>query len=631
MYIYYPVAVLWYTFEWYYILSYQKKLTQIFFCMKKSILLSALAFLATVFFACCKNDEQQTAITDFKLDKNSIELQIDETSQLLAVFTPSDVTVEGQVSWSSSDDNIATVSDEGLVTAIALGDAVITASYGNFSDECKVSVVEVAVESIQLNKIELTLVKGDKETLIATVSPEEADNVQVTWSSSDEAVATVSSEGEVTAVYPGNAVISATAGNVTATCDVEVVPSEVESVTLSETSIEIYKDESYKLVAEILPEGTGSTIEWTTNNYYVASVADDGTVTGSYPGEAIITATAGDKSATCTVTVLPVDAKNIVLDPSEITLAQGEAAVITATVEPENYDGNIEWKSDNTGVVVVDVNGKITAVGDGSATVTATVGEVSATCKVTVSTGSSNLNIGDFYYSDGTWSQELDQSKTLVGIVFWTGNPTLTDPTLAADHPECTHGYVVALQENSVGMPWMENYDAYTSATQSGDITRWFTANAPEYESLLMGNENRDRLNIAQGYNNTKALEVFNEANPSYLTLAKYAVEYRETVPAPEGSSDWYVPSPKELSLLCTGNYDGDLMGLDLMFQTNIRDLVNSKLSTVSGATQISQTQQYWSSSVAGVPTAFTINMQFSWVSLANISNVLPVRCILAF
>lgn len=600
--------------------------------MKKSIVLPlAMAFLAAVFFTCCTNDEQQTAITDLKIDKSSVELRIDETSQLLAIFTPSDVAVDGLVSWSSSDDNVATVSGEGLVTAIALGDAVITASYGGFSDECKVSVVDIAVESVQLNKIELTLVKGEKETLVATVSPEEADNAKVTWSSSDESVATVSSEGEVTAVYPGNAVISATAGGITATCDVVVLPSEVESVTLNETSIEIYKDESYRLVAEILPEGTGSTVEWTTSDYYIATVADDGTVTGAYPGEAVITATAGDKSATCTVTVLPVDATGIVLDPSEITLAQGETAVINATVEPENYDGKLEWKSDNTGVAVVDVNGKVTAVGDGSANVTASVGGIEATCKVTVSTGSSNLNIGDFYYSDGTWSKDLDQSKTLVGIVFWTGNPTLTDPTLAEDHPECTHGYVVALQENSVGMPWMENYDTYVQVTQSGDITRWFTANAPEYESLLMGNENRDRLNIAQGYNNTKALEEFNAANPDYTTLAQYAVEYRETVPAPEGSSDWYVPSPKELSLLCTGEFDGDLMGFDIMMQTNIRDLLNSKLSTVSGATQISQTQQYWGASVAGVPTAFTINMQFAWISLANINSVLPVRCILAF
>lgn len=599
--------------------------------MKKSIVLSSLAFLATAFFTCCTHDELQTAITDLKLDKHNVELKIDGTAQLLAIFTPSNATVDGQVEWVSSDDNIATVSDDGLVTAIATGDAVITASYGNLSDECEVSVVDIAVESIRLNKIELTLVKGDKETLVATVSPEEADNATVTWESSDESVATVSSEGEVTAVYPGNAVISATAGGVTATCDVEVVPADVESVTLSETSIEIHKDESYKLEATILPEGTGSTVEWSTNDYYTASVSDDGTVTGLYPGEAVITATAGGKSATCTVTVLPVDATSIVLDPSELTLAQGETAVITATVLPENYDGKLEWTSDNTGVAVVDVEGKVTAVSDGSAMITATVGSVSASCKVTVSTGASDLNIGDFYYSDGTWSQELDQSRTLVGIVFWTGNPTLTDPTLAKDHPECTHGYAVALQENSTGLPWMVDYDTYTAVTQSGDITRWFSANAPEYESLLMGNENRDRLGIAQGYNNTKALEEFNAANPAYTTLAQYAVEYRETAPAPEASSDWYIPSPKELSLLCTGNYDGDLMGLDLMFQTNIRDLVNSKLSTAEGSTPLSDELQYWSSSVAGVPTAFTINMMFAWVSLANINSVLPVRCILAF
>ena len=244
------------------------------------------------------------------------------------------------------------------------------------------------------------------------------------------------------------------------------------------------------------------------------------------------------------------------------------------------------------------------------------------------------VNLGDFYYSDGTWSTELDPSKTPVGVVFYVCDPTSTDPTLAQDHPDCTHGYVVSLQNCSDGTPFMENYDAYVEETQSGDFAAWLSANAPQFQSIDMGDENRDRLQIAQGYNNTKALEYFNDNWINYQTLVQYAETYREICPAPENSSDWYVPSPKELSLLFIGEWDGDLMSIDILLQgkTNHRDMINNKLAQIDGAAQLhTDDVSYWASSCAGVPTAFTMNAAFGWVSLANISNNLMVRCVLAF
>lgn len=589
-----------------------------------------IGFLAAIFLAGC-TEEKGAEITGLALDKQNVELRADETAQLIAIITPQEAAQGATVSWASKDAEIATVSNDGLVTAVSTGETEITATLGQFTAVCTVSVVDIAVESVQLNKITLSMVKGEKETLQATVLPEDADNVAVTWSSSDEAVATVSEEGEVEAIYPGNAVITATAGGVSATCDVEVIPAEVESVTLDKTEASIFCDETIQLTATIHPDGTGAVVKWSTSDYNKAEVSEDGTVLGKLPGEVTITATAEGKSATCNITILPVEARSITLDPTEMTLSQGESASISATVDPENYDGNIEWTSDNTDVAVVDRSGYVTAVKDGHATITATLGEATATCSVTVSTAASDLNVGDFYYSDGTWSSELDPSKTAIGVVFWVGDPTATDPTLAEEHPECTHGYVVALQEGSEGAPFMENYDLYVDATQSGDFANWLTVNAPEFESILMGQENRDRLSIAQGYNNTKALEFFNENNPNYLTIAKYAVSYRETWPAPEGTSDWYIPSPKEGSLLTVGEYDGDLMDVALIGKVNYRDMINSKIAEISGAKQLNTGASYWVSAFAGVPTAFTISMQFGWVSLANINNILPVRCILAF
>lgn len=586
-----------------------------------------IGFFAAIFLGGC-TEEKGAEITGLALDKQNVELRADETAQLIAIITPQEAAQGATVSWASKDAEIATVSNDGLVTAVSIGETEITATLGQFTAVCTVSVVDIAVESVQLNKITLSMVKGEKETLQATVLPEDADNVAVTWSSSDEAVATVSEEGEVEAIYPGNAVITATAGGVSATCDMEVIPAEVESVTLDKTEASIFCDETIQLTATIHPDGTGAVVKWSTSDYNKAEVSEDGTVLGKLPGEVTITATAEGKSATCNITILPVEARSITLDPTEMTLSQGESASISATVDPENYDGNIEWTSDNTDVAVVDRSGYVTAVKDGHATITATLGEATATCSVTVSTAASDLNVGDFYYSDGTWSSELDPSKTAIGVVFWVGDPTATDPTLAEEHPECTHGYVVALQEGSEGAPFMEDYDGYVDATNGADFVSWIQVNAPQYQSILQNGEN---LSTAQGYNNTKALEFFNENYPAYPTIAQFAVSYRETCPAPDNTSDWYVPSPKEGSLLVVGEWDGDLMAIELMNRTNYRDMINSKIAQISGATQLNTGTNYWTSGTSSTPTANVISMSLGWVTLSYLGTSLPVRCILAF
>ncbi|MDE7392308.1 MAG: Ig-like domain-containing protein, partial [Treponemataceae bacterium] len=147
----------------------------------------------------------------------------------------------------------------------------------------------VAVESVTLNVTTLALAPGAKEKVTATVLPENADDKTVVWSSSDLAVATVGEDGTVTARVEGTATITAHAGGKTATCAVTVnkitekpEPVAVESVTLNATTLTLEPGKTMTLTA---------------------TVSDDGTVTAVSIGEASITAQAGDKEATCTVTV----------------------------------------------------------------------------------------------------------------------------------------------------------------------------------------------------------------------------------------------------------------------------------------------------------------------------------------
>ena len=321
------------------------------------------------------------------LDKTEIIIEVGESETLVATVYPENADVE--VAWDSSDEGVATVVN-GLVTAIAEGTAVITASAGGKSATCTVTVPHVAVPvaSVTLNKTETTIEVGGSETLIATVNPDNADDKTVTWSSSNEAVATVA-DGLVTAVAEGTAVIIASAGGKSATCTVTVphVAVPVASVTLNKTETTIEVGGSKTLIATVNPDNADDkTVTWSSSNEAVATVVN-GLVTAVAEGTAVITASAGGKSASCTVTVphvfIPVE--SITLNKTETTIQEGGVELLVATVNPTGADNaTVTWTSSNNGVATVGSNGKVTAIAEGTAVITAEAGGKTATCTVTV-------------------------------------------------------------------------------------------------------------------------------------------------------------------------------------------------------------------------------------------------------
>lgn len=164
-----------------------------------------------------------TPVSGITLDKTEAQMNIGATLTLTATVTPEDAT-DKTVVWTSSEETVATVVD-GVVTAKAVGTAVITAKAGEFSTTCTVTVSEqveiVPVEGVALDQETATLKVGKTLTLTATVTPENATDKTVTWTSNDETVATVA-DGVVTALKAGEAVITATAGEFSATCTVTV-------------------------------------------------------------------------------------------------------------------------------------------------------------------------------------------------------------------------------------------------------------------------------------------------------------------------------------------------------------------------------------------------------------------------
>lgn len=164
---------------------------------------------------------------------------------------------------------------------------------------------KTAVSGVTVSESSLSLMKGGMARLTYVLSPEGAEAAQVSWESSDEAVATVDGNGLVTAVDVGSCVITVNADGFEDECAVSVLGAPVESISVSPESARLEQDGTVQLTATILPEDAASSpVEWMTSDMNVATVTETGLVTGVSAGEATITAKAGDASAECAVTVL---------------------------------------------------------------------------------------------------------------------------------------------------------------------------------------------------------------------------------------------------------------------------------------------------------------------------------------
>lgn len=339
------------------------------------------------------------SVAGVSLDKTEIVLVEGSNQTLTATVEPANATNKG-VTWSSDHEAVATVDQNGTVTARNGGQAIITVTTadGSKTATCTVNVrvhIGVPVQSVGLNKTELALEVGKTGTLEAIVEPSDATNKNVTWSSSNPEFATVDN-GVVTAVSAGEAIITVTTedGSKTATCKVTVNAPQtvpVTGVTLTKTELTLAEGGSEKLTATVEPaNATNQTVTWSSNNEQVATVAD-GTVTAVKEGTAAITVKTADGNyqATCAVTVKP---QNVLVTHISVTgtasLYVGDTAKLTAKVEPTNATNPaVTWSSNNESVATVGTDGTVTAVSAGTATIRATAQDgsnVSGSCGVTV-------------------------------------------------------------------------------------------------------------------------------------------------------------------------------------------------------------------------------------------------------
>lgn len=323
-------------------------------------------------------------LKSISLNETELDLEGGETFLLEVSYSPENTTDPTDVSWSSSDPDVAAVDETGLLTAAGPGEAIVTAAVGDFSASCTVHVT-IPMTGISMSVSSLTIRAGESVTLPLSYNPGNTTDDRLTeWTSSNPAVASVSSNGTVRAAGTGKTTITASCGNFTASCQITVI-IPVTAVSISQTALTLNRGTSASLSAAIAPSNTTEQpyISWSSDNTAVASVSG-GVVTAVGAGTATITASHDDIAASCTVTVLS-PMTGISFEQSSVTIIQGYSAPLSLTFAPADTTDsrNASWSSDNPAVASV-ADGIVTAVAEGTCTVTAVVGAFRAQASVTV-------------------------------------------------------------------------------------------------------------------------------------------------------------------------------------------------------------------------------------------------------
>ena len=557
------------------------------------------------------------------------------------------------VNWYSSNEKVVKVSQDGKLSYTGVGKAVITAKAKTWDGKDELSGVSDTFEIETLNAAitdfdvvwkeggmfisdRYYVEEGETITLGYETIPMGAVPKTVSWRSSSDTNATVSANGVVTgrecSVPKGNEVIITCIidGSIEREFKLMVVEKQPEDITVTLPDRALKVDEEWNFNPKVIPESLGLYANPSfgvpvQNGIFKTSVP--GTyyvgfyVSGAQSESVILTL-----QRTFTVNVEPYWVESVSI-PATADMEVGTTMVFAPSfksdvdgVEPTYKD--VKWESLDPAIASVNERtGEITAHKAGTVQIKVTTNNdwsvpggtthKSAVCTLTVKNSGISLNVGDYYYSDGTWSSQLDRAKTVIGVVFAKVNAASSDLKMSADKPECTHGLVVSTVE-------------YTSAYTKNRSWSLRDAESWMYNNGYTQYKDTDK---PVGYSNTKGfIELHDARVESYgytIDFALYGSDspvrtHRNAVAAPSATTDWYIPSFKEMQLL------SEAMGI-----------INPVIESLSGTKVGTEyPYQYWcsTSDYDGIGVRAVTMDNGQWMATGKTeSSALPVRVILAF
>ena len=600
-----------------------------------------------------KNQSEDIYVESLRLSSSTLEIDSGQTAKITAELLPGNATNK-TIIWTTSKSDVATVSADGTVTAKEVGTAVITATTDGINEwgvKLSASCTVKVAPSIKIFGSDS--VEEGKTTALTVQSPTYISPEYVTWEigtftsknadgtpigfSTNQAFASIDDSGNVSGLImyynTSDTVKDYVPLMVKCTIDgttplilyheirvvaVQPLGISINGLSDAENQVSTKVGTAIGLYGTMKPEGVSTeyfklSYLGASDGYFAASNVGTTTVTVSienggtgkysyfYPkGKSI--------SRNIMVVVEPYYVQTVSLPATfEMNLDQTATLTPTMTSDVEGKDPtypDLIWTSSAPEIVSInETTGEMTSLKEGTVTITATTSHAnavpsgqtqkSASCVVTVKKPTAPIAIGDYYYSDGTWSTERDYSKTVIGIVFAKVNAAVSDVHMINDHPGCSNGLVVSTVEYTTPMvesgaswgrtiyfDWMNN----NGYTQAQDTEKY------------------------SGYGTTKGLMAINSANVSndygtvYFDLCEPLAQHRNSVEAPDVSSGWYLPSYQEMKLL----YDNF-------------DTVNASIQSVGGTVM---TKQYTFTDTAGsTPKDYTKDNQYYCAYVNNGSN----------
>ncbi|MGQ0647475.1 MAG: beta strand repeat-containing protein [Gemmatimonadaceae bacterium] len=353
----------------------------------------ACALLAA---ACGKDPTDGDSQLTIEVTPPSLTLRTGESRGLsVRVVVRTGAALGARVFWSSERPSVATVSQVGVVTGIAPGSTNLAASVGGRSTLVPVTVTEFPVTLVRLSPAAAEVRVGSTVTLQGEAFQSDGAVVQgraFAWTSSNPAVASVSSDGVVTGVAPGSVTIAASVDGVSGTAMVTVQPAPVASLSITPSSGALLVGQSLQLTAMIRDAAgaplAGYATAWSSSAPAVATVSSTGLVTALTAGRATITATSEGKSSSASITVSLVPVNSVSIIPPTVTLSLGKTAQLFA--QPLDSAGavlngrTVTWSSDQPDIATVSSGGLVTALADGQARITAVAEGKSGSASINV-------------------------------------------------------------------------------------------------------------------------------------------------------------------------------------------------------------------------------------------------------
>lgn len=342
--------------------------------MKENTSFLLMVLLLIFIESCSKEDETLDSVS---IDKSKTELKVGEEMVMKFTYSPKELQTP-EVTWESSNTEIATIDSRGCLKAKKAGTSMVTMTSitnPSLKDKCLITVTDINANSIKLNEKQMEMIGGETFQLEYTIDPPTATK-EILWTSDNPQIAMVDS-GLVTGIYPGETFIYVRVKNslLSDKCKVTVLTTDITDIILSETSVKLEMDRTFTLTATVQPDfTTQKEVKWSSSDNSVATVKD-GVVKGINIGICSIYATSEDGKIIkeCKIEVIPVQVQGITINGNYDNILINDQFSIDYTISPADAaNKNVTVTSSDTHIIAVEPDGSLKAVAKGVASITIT-------------------------------------------------------------------------------------------------------------------------------------------------------------------------------------------------------------------------------------------------------------------